>query len=85
MLCGLLVPDGGSGTCLGRDMTQKFRFYEDLTVFENLTLVASVYQIANQRDSVFDIMNRMGLAAHRDQLAGQLSCGWKQRLALVRC
>jgi ABC-2 type transport system ATP-binding protein len=99
MLCGLLVPDGGSGTCLGRDiireaslirreagyMTQKFSFYEDLTVFENLNLVASVYQIANQRDSVFDIMNRMGLAARRDQLAGQLSGGWKQRLALAAC
>ena len=87
MLCGLLIPDGGSGTCLGHDiireaslirreagyMTQKFSFYEDLTVFENLNLVASVYQIANQRDSVFDIMNRMRLAARRDQLAGQLS------------
>jgi len=99
MLCGLLVPDGGSGSCLGRDiireaslirreagyMTQKFSFYEDLTVFENLDLVASVYEITNHRTSVLDIMGRMGLATRRDQLAGQLSGGWKQRLALAAC
>jgi ABC-type multidrug transport system ATPase subunit len=99
MLCGLLVPDGGSGTCIGYDiireaslirreagyMTQKFSFYEDLTVFENLDLVASVYEIANRRESVVDIMDRMGLAGRRDQLAGQLSGGWKQRLALAAC
>src|SRR5208337_875981 len=59
--------------------------YEDLTVFENLDLVASVYEITNHRTSVLDIMGRMGLAARRDQLAGQLSGGWKQRLALAAC
>ena len=99
MLCGLLVPDGGGGSCIGRDiireaslirreagyMTQKFSFYEDLTVFENLDLVASVYEITNHRTSVLDIMGRMGLATRRDQLAGQLSGGWKQRLALAAC
>ena len=99
MLCGLLVPDGGSGTCLGRDivrkaslirreagyMTQKFSFYEDLTVLENLDLVASVYEIANRREAVIGSMDRMGLAVRRDQLAGQLSGGWKQRLALAAC
>jgi ABC-2 type transport system ATP-binding protein len=99
MLCGLLVPDGGSGKCLGHDiireaslirreagyMTQKFSLYEDLTVFENLDLVASVYEISNRGDAVFEIMDRMGLAARRDQLAGHLSGGWKQRLALAAC
>jgi ABC-type multidrug transport system ATPase subunit len=99
MLCGLLVPDGGSGTCLGHDiireaslirreagyMTQKFSFYEDLTVVENLDLVASVYDVPNRRESVAGIMDRMRLADRRDQLAGQLSGGWKQRLALAAC
>src|SRR5262249_40242318 len=99
MLCGLLVPDGGSGTCLGRDiirqaplirreagyMTQKFSFYEDLTVFENLELVASVYQIPDRHAAVSDIMERMGLSPRRGQLTGQLSGGWKQRLALAAC
>jgi ABC-2 type transport system ATP-binding protein len=99
MLCGLLVPDGGSGTCLGHDiirdaslirreagyMTQKFSFYEDLTVFENLDLVASVYDVPNRRESVGGIMDRMRLADRRDQLAGHLSGGWKERLALAGC
>jgi ABC-type multidrug transport system ATPase subunit len=99
MLCGLLVPDGGSGTCLGRDvireaslirheagyMTQKFSFYEDLTVVENLDLVASIYQIPDRHEAVLGIMNRMGLSLRRDQLTGQLSGGWKQRLALAAC
>jgi ABC-2 type transport system ATP-binding protein len=99
MLCGLLVPDGGEGQCIGLDiireaplirrhvgyMTQKFSFYEDLTVFENLDFVASVYEMRNRRAAVDDIMTRMGLADRRDQLAGQLSGGWKQRLALAAC
>lgn len=99
MLCGLLVPDGGSGTCLGYDilreaskirrevgyMTQKFSFYEDLTFEENLDLVASVYQLPNRHEAVSGIMDKMGLADRRDQLAGQLSGGWKQRLALTAC
>jgi ABC-2 type transport system ATP-binding protein len=99
MLCGLLAADAGHGTCLGLDiirqapmirrqvgyMTQKFSFYDDLTVFENLDLVASVYEMPNVREAVSDIMDRMGLADRRDQLAGQLSGGWKQRLALAAC
>jgi ABC-2 type transport system ATP-binding protein len=99
MLCGLLVPDGGSGTCLGFDiireaqsirrqvgyMTQRFSFYEDLTVFENLDLVASVYEMPHRRQAIADIIARMQLADRRDQLAGQLSGGWKQRLALAAC
>jgi ABC-type multidrug transport system ATPase subunit len=99
MLCGLLRPDGGGGTCLGFDivrdaprirlqvgyMTQRFSFYEDMTVIENLDFVAAVYQIADRRQEVAGIMHRMGLAERRDQLAGQLSGGWKQRLALAAC
>ena len=99
MLCGLLVPDAGEGQCLGFDIireallirrhvgyvTQKFSFYEDLTVFENLDFVASVYEMRNRRAAVDDIMARMGLADRRDQLAGELSGGWKQRLALSAC
>jgi ABC-type multidrug transport system ATPase subunit len=99
MLCGLVKPDGGGGTCLGLDilrdaprirlqvgyMTQRFSFYEDLTVAENLDFVAAVYDIANRREAVRAIIDRMGLGDRADQLAGQLSGGWKQRLALTAC
>jgi ABC-type multidrug transport system ATPase subunit len=99
MLCGLVKPDGGGGTCLGLDilrdaprirlqvgyMTQRFSFYEDLTVAENLDFVAAVYDIANRREAVRASMDRMGLTDRADQLAGQLSGGWKQRLALTAC
>jgi ABC-2 type transport system ATP-binding protein len=99
MLCGLLIPDGGAGECIGLDiirqaplirqhvgyMTQKFSFYEDLTVFENLDFVARVYEMNDRPKAVQAIMDRMGLADRRDQLAAQLSGGWKQRLALAAC
>jgi ABC-2 type transport system ATP-binding protein len=99
MLCGLLTPDGGEGKCLGFDvvreaqrirreagyMTQHFGFYEDLTVFENLDFVASVYEMSDRADAVGEIVARMGLADRTAQLAGQLSGGWKQRLALAAC
>ena len=99
MLCGLLKPDGGSGQCLGYDiinqphdirrqvgyMTQRFSLYDDLTVFENLDFVARVYELGNRRDAVRTILERMGLKDRRGQLAGQLSGGWKQRLALAAC
>jgi ABC-2 type transport system ATP-binding protein len=99
MLCGLLTADSGHGTCLGFDiirqassirrhvgyMTQKFSFYDDLTVFENLDLVARVYEMQHARQAVQDIMDRMGLDDRRNQLAAQLSGGWKQRLALAAC
>jgi len=99
MLCGLLTPDGGSGTCLGFDiiadaprirrqigyMTQRFSLYEDLTVFENLDFVARVYRMRDRRRAVRDIIARMGLAGRAGQLAGELSGGWKQRLALAAC
>jgi ABC-type multidrug transport system ATPase subunit len=99
MLCGLVRPDGGGGTCLGLDilrdaprirlqvgyMTQRFSFYEDLTVAENLDFVAAVYDLDNRREAVAAIVERMGLADRADQLAGELSGGWKQRLALAAC
>jgi ABC-type multidrug transport system ATPase subunit len=99
MLCGLLTPDGGSGTCVGYDviraapairrqvgyMTQRFSLYEDLTVRENLDFVASVYELPRPQHAVAEIMQRMELAARADQLAGHLSGGFKQRLALAAC
>ena len=99
MLCGLLTPDAGEGTCLGFDvvrdaalirreagyMTQHFGFYEDLTVFENLDFVARVYEMPDREHAVAEIMQRMGLVDRADQLAGHLSGGWKQRLALAAC
>ena len=99
MLCGLLAPDGGSGTCIGYDilrqahdirrqvgyMTQRFSLYDDLTVFENLDFVAAVFEMPNRRAAVAEMIERMGLGDRRDQLAGQLSGGWKQRLALAAC
>jgi ABC-type multidrug transport system ATPase subunit len=99
MLCGLLKPDGGTGTCLGLDivrdavalrrqvgyMTQRFSYYDDLTVTENLDLVAGVYELPNPRAAVRDIIARMELGFNADQLAGNLSGGWKQRLALAAC
>jgi ABC-type multidrug transport system ATPase subunit len=99
LLCGLLTPDAGGGTCLGLDivkdaarirrqigyMTQRFSLYEDLTVFENLDFVASVYEMPERARAVPAMLERMGLADRADQLAGQLSGGWKQRLALAAC
>jgi ABC-2 type transport system ATP-binding protein len=99
MLCGLLRPDGGSGTCLGLDvvkqsdaikrqvgyMTQRFSYWEDLTVTENLDFVARLYAVPGRREAVRATIERMGLGNRRDQLAGTLSGGWKQRLALAAC
>jgi ABC-type multidrug transport system ATPase subunit len=99
MLCGLLVPDSGAGECIGLDiirqaplirrhvgyMTQKFSLYDDLTVFENLDFVAAVYEMNDRARAIEDIMRRMGLDDRRTQLAGELSGGWKQRLALAAC
>jgi ABC-type multidrug transport system ATPase subunit len=99
MLCGLLVPDSGEGTCLGLDirrqaplirrqtgyMTQRFSYYEDLTVRENLELVAGVYEMDDEKAAVGAIMARMDLGRYEHQLAGHLSGGWKQRLALAAC
>jgi ABC-2 type transport system ATP-binding protein len=97
MLCGLLTPDSGSGTCLGLDiirdanaikrrtgyMTQKFSLYEDLTIEENLMFSARVHELDNRPARVNRALDRLGLTARRGQLAGALSGGWKQRLALA--
>ncbi len=97
MLCGLLKPSGGEGTCLGFDlrreaeairrqtgyMTQKFSFWADLSVRENLDFVARIYQLDNRRRCVDDTLAVLGLAHRQRQLAGALSGGWKQRLALA--
>jgi len=99
MICGLLTPDGGSGTCLGYDiirqrdeikrqagyMTQKFGLYEDLTIRENLEFVGRLYQLDHLRAKVDDALDRLGLATRQHQLTGSLSGGWKQRLALTAC
>ena len=99
MLCGLLTPDGGSGRCLGFDicsdsrdikknigyMTQRFSFYEDLTIEENLDFIAKIYGVPARKAAVEKSLERLGMTARRRQLAGTLSGGWKQRLALSAC
>src|SRR5882724_106521 len=99
MLCGLLTPDAGSGTCLGYDlltqqaeikqhvgyMTQKFSYYEDLSIRENLDFIARIYDVPNRNGAVEQSLQRLGLQNRSAQLAGQLSGGWKQRLALAAC
>jgi ABC-2 type transport system ATP-binding protein len=99
MLCGLLTPDDGSGQCLGMDfrresaaikkrvgyMTQRFSFYEDLTIEENLDFIARLYATPGRKAAVEKSLERLGMVERRRQLAGTLSGGWKQRLALAAC
>jgi ABC-2 type transport system ATP-binding protein len=99
MLCGLLTPDEGHGTCLGYDirtetdkikrhvgyMTQRFSLYQDLSVRENLEFVARLYGIPKPVAAARAAIDRLGLAGREEQLAGELSGGWKQRLALGAC
>jgi ABC-2 type transport system ATP-binding protein len=99
MLCGLLTPDQGSGTCLGYDirtdaakiktrvgyMTQRFSLYDDLSVRENLEFVARIYGIARPAAAAKAMIARLGLEGREEQVAGKLSGGWKQRLALGAC
>jgi len=99
MLCGLLTPDAGEGTCLGYDirrdadrikrlvgyMTQRFSLYQDLSVRENLEFVARLYGMPNVRGTAREMIKRLGLNGREEQLAGELSGGWKQRLALGAC
>lgn len=99
LMCGLLTPDAGEGRVLGFDiltegraikrevgyMTQRFSFYEDLTIAENLNFVAGLYGLPDRRRAVADTLADLGLTSRRSQLAGSLSGGWKQRLALAAC
>ena len=99
MVCGLLTPDAGTGTCLGFDirresakikrqagyMTQKFSYWDDLTIRENLDFVARMYGMSPRRKIVEETLEELGLADRADQLTGALSGGWKQRLALAAC
>ena len=99
MVCGLLRPDSGSGACLGYDivreraqikrkvgyMTQRFSFWEDLSIAENLDFVARMYDIPERKQAVRRALETLGLATRARQLAGTLSGGWKQRLALAAC
>jgi ABC-2 type transport system ATP-binding protein len=99
MVCGLLKPDSGSGACLGYDivrdraqikrsvgyMTQRFSFWEDLTIGENLDFMARMYEIPRRKEAVRRALETLGLASRARQLAGELSGGWKQRMALAAC
>jgi ABC-2 type transport system ATP-binding protein len=99
MLCGLLTPDSGHGTCLGYDittqsdaikrevgyMTQRFSLYEDLSIRENLEFIARVYGVPNPGGAAVEAIHRLGLEGRAEQLAGRLSGGWKQRLSLGAC
>ena len=99
MLCGLLTPDAGRGTCLGYDvrtqqaeikryvgyMTQRFSYYEDLSIRENLDFIARLYAVPDRIGAVQRSLERLGLVHRSRQLAGELSGGWKQRLALAAC
>lgn len=99
MLCGLLTPDAGDGRVLGLDfrrqaadvkrqvgyMTQKFGLYEDLSIRENLDFIARLFSMPDRRQAVDAALARLGLTTRERQLAGALSGGWKQRLALAAC
>jgi len=99
MLCGLLRPDAGQGTCLGYDiltesdaiklhvgyMTQRFSLYQDLSVRENLEFVARLYGVRDPAAAARAMIAHLGLQGREEQLAGELSGGWKQRLALGAC
>jgi len=66
-------------------MTQKFSFWEDLTIRQNLEFTARMYGMPDPRRRVDETLARLGLVERQKQLAGQLSGGWKQRMALAAC
>jgi ABC-2 type transport system ATP-binding protein len=99
LMCGLLTPDSGTGTCLGYDivressqikrnvgyMTQRFSYWDDLTIRENLDFVARLYEMPNRREVFDHSLETLGMTSRANQLTGSLSGGWKQRLALAAC
>ena len=99
MVCGLLRPDGGQGRVLGYDvltesgkikervgyMTQKFSLYEDMSIRENLQFIARLYRLDRREERVDEALQKLGLSERAAQIAGKLSGGWKQRLALAAC
>ena len=99
MLCGLLTPDSGTGTCLGYDivkessyikknvgyMPQYFSLYKDLTVLENLRFVAKLYKVKNEEENIKKILSDFDFGSRKSQLAANLSGGWKQKLMLAAC
>lgn len=99
MICGLLKPDAGKGRCLGFDilrqseqikarvgyMTQKFSLYTELSIEENLSFIARVYGVERPKERVAEALDQLGLTERKKQLSGELSGGWKQRLALACC
>lgn len=99
LMCGLLTPDSGYGTCIGYDilkesqkikaqvgyMTQKFSFWDDLTIQENLEFIARLYEMENKKALVEETLVNLNLQNRAKQITGSLSGGWKQRLALAAC
>lgn len=99
MICGLLIPDAGEGSCIGHDiikeqklikqkigyMTQKFSLYTDLTVRENLDFTARIYGVQNRKKAIDNIIEEHNLGGFRNMIARNLSGGWKQKLSLASC
>lgn len=99
ILCGLLLPNGGSARVLGYDVTkkpeevkkrigymsQKFSLYNDLSAYENISFYASIYQVPSsiRADRIQELLKLAGLEPHKKELTRNLSGAWRQRLALA--